>query len=386
MKLLKNNESGQVLVLSLVLLAFGSLVAVPMLTMASTGLNYHKVIENNTLGTYAADSGVEYAICRLNNAWEDYQSSPLLASFVLNGKSVSVNATYQGNNIYRIISTATTDSHKNTTIESYVIREIDYVMLALEGNINLSGYAEVALGWHEHGHEHEGDINICSNNGSIYLSGHAIVYGNAFATSNITVTPPYAEITGTIVAPTTPITFEPLDTSVFLEEANADNHTGDMSISHTHRHLGPKHITGSLTIHSSTVELEGSVWVDGTISISDDTEIEGAEVLVAVGDITIATTSTNEDPPEAIPLFISTQGNITVSGPYPHSHTHNTAGVLYASNGNIIISGTSKVCGSVVGQSITASDGSEVRYYTGIRHEHDLPGAGGVYMLTYNAK
>ncbi|GAJ00597.1 unnamed protein product, partial [marine sediment metagenome] len=59
MNLLKNGQSGQALVMALVLLALGSLLVVPILDLAGTSLNYHQVIEKDTLETYSADSGVE---------------------------------------------------------------------------------------------------------------------------------------------------------------------------------------------------------------------------------------------------------------------------------------------------------------------------------------
>ena len=120
MNLLKNGQSGQALVMALVLLALGGLLVVPILDLAGTSLNYHQVIEKDTLETYSADSGVEYALCKLGNDPEGYQANLLQDSFTINSRNVDVSAQYLGDDIYKITSTATTDSSSSTTIESYV--------------------------------------------------------------------------------------------------------------------------------------------------------------------------------------------------------------------------------------------------------------------------
>jgi hypothetical protein len=120
MKLLKNGQSGQALVMALILLALGSLIIVPILNLAGTSLNYHSVVQRNTLETYAADSGVEYALCELGNDPEGYKTEVLQDSFTVNDRAVDVTAEYMGNDIYKITSIATTDSNSSTTIESYI--------------------------------------------------------------------------------------------------------------------------------------------------------------------------------------------------------------------------------------------------------------------------
>ena len=120
MKLLKNGQSGQALIMALILLVLGSLLVVPILNLAATSLNYHQVIERHTLETYAADSGVEYALCELGNDPEGYKTNPLQESFTNNDRDVDVTAEHLGDDIYKITSIATTDSNSSTIIESYV--------------------------------------------------------------------------------------------------------------------------------------------------------------------------------------------------------------------------------------------------------------------------
>jgi len=108
MKLLKNGQSGQALVMALILLVLGSLIIVPILNLASTSLNYHRVVQRNTLETYAADSGVDYALCELGNDPEGYKTEVLQDSFIVNDRTVDVTTEYMGDDIYKITSIATT--------------------------------------------------------------------------------------------------------------------------------------------------------------------------------------------------------------------------------------------------------------------------------------
>ena len=53
------NESGQVLVVVLVLVLLSSIMIAPLLTFMSTGLKTGLVFENKTAAFYAADAGIE---------------------------------------------------------------------------------------------------------------------------------------------------------------------------------------------------------------------------------------------------------------------------------------------------------------------------------------
>ena len=65
MKLLSKRESGQALILALVLLLIGSLMLPPLLALASTGLKSSQVYERKTDELFAADSGVEDALWKI---------------------------------------------------------------------------------------------------------------------------------------------------------------------------------------------------------------------------------------------------------------------------------------------------------------------------------
>jgi len=358
--------------MALIMLALGALLMVPTLTLAGTSLEYHQVVEKNTLETYAADSGVQYALCRLANTPEEFGPEPL--SSEVNDRVVSVTAENYTGNVYKITSTAMTDSASSTTIQSYVSIAaglFDYGMAAIDGNINLSGNAEATSS----PDLFEGDVYA---NGGINLSGNAEVSGDATATGEINLSD-NASITGEQSENLdSSLTFAEIDTSIYLDEANQGTLIeGDLDISvDDYYDLGPVHITGSLTISGNAiVRLTGTVWVDGSIIMSGNSRIEGAETIVAGGNIQV-TGNTKLDADD-MPLIISTDGNITVTG------NGWVSAILYAPNGDITLSGNSMVSGAVVGQNIYAQGNNTLEYLTELRSRSDLPGAGGMIILSY---
>jgi len=374
MQWLKNRESGQALIAVLVLLALGGLLVVPTLNLASTSLNYHQVVEKNTLETYAADSGVRYALCKLGNNPGEFGLEPLPST--VNDRTVNVTVEYIGGNIYKITSTATSDSGSSTSIESYVsvtASLFDYAMAATDGNINLSGNAEVT----SPPDLFEGDIYA---NGEITMSGNSEVQGDATAAGEINLSG-NASIEGAIEDLAAPLEFAEIDTSVYLAEADLGALIeGDLNINVDGYHdLGPAHITGNLTISGNAiVRLTGTVWVDGTITMSGNSRIEGGETIVAVGNIQV--TGNTQLDSDDIPFIISTEGNITVTG------NSWTSAILYAPNGNITLSGNSMVYGCVIGQNITATGNNTLEYAMELKGRGDLPGGGGLNILSYIIK
>jgi len=356
--------------MALILLALGGLLVVPALNLASTSLNYHRVVEKNTLENYAADAGVDYALVKLGNEPGEFGPEPLPSE--VNDRTVNVTIKYIYGNIYKITSTATTDSGSSTSIESYVAlyaSMFDYGMAALDGNITMTGNAEVT------------SLDILSGdvyaNGDINMSGNSEVDGDATATGDINLSA-NASIAGGIDDLAVPLEFAEIETSVYLGEANQGTLIeGNLNINtNGYYDLGPTHITGNLTISGNAiVRLTGTVWIDGTISMSGNTNIEGSATIVAVGNIQV-TGNTKLDPDD-IPLIISTDGNITATG------NSWTSAILYAPNGGIVMSGNSKVYGCVIGESISASGNNVVEYVTGLRGRGDLPGSGGLEILTW---
>ena len=116
-KLKLSAQEGRALVMALIMLGIGALLIPPFLAHVSTNLLATRVTEGGMKEQYAADSGIEYALWRLDNAvfagQEDYE---------INDKNVNVTwGLYTGTvQIYKITSTATSDDGSSTTTESYV--------------------------------------------------------------------------------------------------------------------------------------------------------------------------------------------------------------------------------------------------------------------------
>ena len=112
------NESGQgVLAIVLLLLMLGAIILTPLLVFMSTGVKAGQVYESKLQEFYAADAGVEDAIWNIKN--ESFVSNYSLGENVNNR---TINVTIEpisggGYSGYKIISTATSDSGGNTTIE-----------------------------------------------------------------------------------------------------------------------------------------------------------------------------------------------------------------------------------------------------------------------------
>jgi len=269
MKSLKNGESGQILVIVLAMMALGSLLVIPTLNLASTSLEYHQVIEKNTLEHYAADSGVEYAICELGNNSNEYMSNPFTHDFTLSEKAVDVTAQYMGDGIFKITSIATSDSGSSTTIESYVeILGTDYSYL-FDNAITSPG--DITL---KPGTEVYGDIQY---NGELDNKGN--IYGE--------------EITAPVQWPTaeefSSIYWDYVDDLPPLP----DGYTIDIS-SGTEADpypIGPLYVAGNLNITGSGVtRLDGIIYAAGDISFNptpDITILLNSQTIYAIGSINL---------------------------------------------------------------------------------------------------
>jgi len=302
MKLLKNGQSGQALVLALILLALGGLIVVPILDLAGTSLNYHRVVQRNTLETYAADAGVEYALCELGNDPEGYKTEVLQESFIVNDKTVNVTTEYLDNDIYKITSIATTDSNSSTIIESYV---------------HISPYPAFFN-------------NAITSRGDITIQPGTVVDGDVQYQGTLD---NKGTITGdTIQAPVENWpTADELSDFYWVDEVISGS-TIDISSGTVENPylIGPGHTNGNLTIKGTGVaQLMGTLYVQGSVTfkthtgiklngqtiyaevdidIQPDTEVWGPGCVIAVGDVQFQPhLGTGE---EAFILVMSVEGEV----------------------------------------------------------------------------
>jgi cytoskeletal protein CcmA (bactofilin family) len=121
MKKLVRDEKGRAMLVTLILLVFGSLILTPLLGLMSSGLVAGQVYEKKTDELYAADAGVEYAIWHLQQGG----GTDATLELTLNGKNVTVqidelpHECYESA-VYEIISTATSVDGSRTSVTADV--------------------------------------------------------------------------------------------------------------------------------------------------------------------------------------------------------------------------------------------------------------------------
>jgi cytoskeletal protein CcmA (bactofilin family) len=368
MNKLKGNESGQVLILVMLLLLVSGLLLPPLLSLSVTGISAGQMYERRTLELHSAEAGIEFAMWKIKNDLPDEFPHSFQLPEDVNSKAVTVTITKIGQ-AYRITSTAMTDSNSTTTVESYVqpvYSLLDFAAAALDGDITISGNTII---------ESYPDPNRTHvyADGDILLQGKVEVHGDVTATGRVTMTG-QSSVTGTITANAPPIEIGELDTSAYLHEADGGTPIyGDLSITESCT-LGPTHIYGNLSIASSAVvTLTGSVWVGGNITMSGSGHVEGTSTIVAVGNIEVTGGGTFE--PEDLPFFISTTGNIRTAG------NQQVFAVLYAPNGNVIVSGGAGIFGGVIGKAAIIETSSTFCYELELAERHG--GHGALKVLTW---
>jgi len=366
MKLPKNRESGQALIMALILLALGSLLIVPGLTLATTSLKYHQLIERKTLESYSADSGVEYALTKLYNNPGGYTSEDLEESFTLNNKTVNVTAEYQGGGVYKITSTATSPNGRSTTIVAYINLSAGAFAYAIASKVSMTISNATANA------TDPGGANIHSN-GNIDLEGPTVVDGDATAVDTIS---GEDKVTGMVTYPHPPVDFPGDYSELYKQMAQeGDNYTDSVPLTggtlEDPEEFGPAYIDGNLTIGPNAfVRLTGTVYVTGTIAVKPGTYLEGEKNILAEQNVTI---EGGEYVSDRIPVIISTAtgaGAIYCTGGGGDNVIN---AVLYAPNGEVKIEGQAEVHGAVGGETVVI-DNATITYAAELAGRQDLPG------------
>ena len=365
MKLPKNRESGQALIMALILLALGSLLVVPLLGHTYTNLGYHQSIECKTVGSYTADSGVEYVLCKLYNKPGLYIDNPLQEGFTLNNRSVNVTAEYQGEGIYKVTSVATGGGCGSTKITCYINLSAGAFAFVISSKDSMTLEKVVVDSSPD---PDEGNIH---SNGNIDLvGGQVLVNGSASAVGAIT----GEEITGMRTPGSSEVAF-PGDYSALYEQMAKEGgppHTGDLELKAGDHYLGPLYIDGNLYVKpSANVTLEGTVYVTGSILV-ENARFEGREQVAAEGDVTIHSGSYAS---EYIPIITAVYGNIELNGAKVDA-------VVYAPNGTVTCRGNIEVYGAVGGKDVWIENASII-YAEELHGREDIPG-GELHTIAYS--
>jgi len=353
-KRLIRDEKGRAMVMALILLAVGGITTTPLLAYMSTGLIVGEFYERSTAEVYAADAGVEDATWKIQHNADgvpQFFCDPPLAYNIsdVNYKSVEVTIEWVNNLTtsvtYKITSIATTDSDSSTTVESYIEKII-------------GGELDIFSG-------------ILASKGDIYLKKDCTVTGDIYIGGDIT-----GEFThdGEII-PTEPDSFPTQDqdeafAQMLKEEAMAggtySENNGNMDISES-QDLGPIYIPGNLDITTAdvTVNLMGTIYVEGEIRASKEYTMTGSGSIVAVGNIYLSKLAGYGT--EGDSVIMSLNGSITFK-----KETVIEA-LIYAPTGTISFDKGATVTGSVVGAKIQADKEGSFTYIQKAG-EFDLPG------------
>ncbi len=325
---LQRNERGVVLIIVLILLAVGGLTIAPMLSHMSTGLKAGQTYERKTNEYYAADAGVEEALWQITRV----QRVPEFPSEEgdqwqytidgINGKSVAIIIEYvdedaDGNDVYKINSTATGDGGGDTAIESYAVLSGGFAFLldnaiTSPGDITLQPGAVVNGDIQYNGElDNKGLINGDQSTEPLPDWPTAEEWADFYLTGDVPgAADPGVEIdlfgTDASIGPayrigdlniknssSTPATLT-LDNTIYI--------TGDLSFS------GPKAFT--LNLSNETIFVESpSANPQKAIDFTDNCTISGSGCIIAVGDIYYAPKT--QTTPEDFVLVMSIDGKVT---------------------------------------------------------------------------
>ncbi len=377
MKLPKNKESGQALVIALILLALGSLLIVPALNLSFTSLKYHQSIESETMEGYSADAGVEYALCQLYNNPGGYTETPLQANFDLNGRTVNVTAEYMGGGIYKVTSTATSANGKSTTIQTLVNLSAGAFAYTVAAKTSLSVDSNATVN-----STMPGGADIHSN-GNISLGSNCQIKGNASAVGTIS---GKQFVTGKTTEGAPPIPFPGEYAELYKVLAQErGSYVGNLELSgSTPIDLpGPiynfAYIRGNLTIKPNTiVRVNSTIYVTGTLKLQSGARLDGQHCVCAEGDIELNGGYRSD----LIPVIISKNGSITCKKGTADNIIN---AVVYAPKGSVSLEANAKLYGAVGGNTVSIGSNSLVTYAAQLHGRQDLPG-GELTTIAYSYK
>jgi len=362
MKLFKKRESGQALIMALILLALGSLLVLPLLRQSFTNLGYHQSIECQTLNSYSADAGIVYATAKIYMNPGTYLETPLDVSFELNGRTVNVTADYQGGGLFSVNSTASGGGCGRTKIVSYINISVGAFAYAVAGKNSISISNAIIDSTPDPGEAH------IYSNGDISITG-VLVNGDAFAVGEITKGKEY--IAGEIEEGADALQFPSVYDQLYKNIAQeGGNWTGDWVKSGGTHYVGPLYITGDLDVKpGTTVILEGPLYVVGDIKVNDG-HLDGKEHILTEGNVDITGGGYGS---ESIPVITSLYGYIDLVGPVVDA-------VLYAPEGQVRVQNC-QLFGAMGGVDCIVSN-AIIAYSQSLHGRQDLPGSE-LFPLTY---
>jgi hypothetical protein len=284
------SEAGQILVYVTITLALSLLVIPPLLGFIFGAGRTAQIREDRMLGVYAADAGIEDGYYRLIGNSTDLPQSPGdyidLPPVDMNGYEVAVEIYREVGDVYKIVSTATSYTGADVTIEAYAAA-VDYSYLldnALSsyGDITIRSNAEV------YGNvTYNGELD---NKGTI--TGEEIFGVTSWPDGNWLRAYYYADVDGEPPYISSLLNIED-DTYMgpFYREGALDIYSTNATATLTL--TGTFYVTGNLDIGKTSqdfvLDLNGqTIFCEQTIDIGGKCTITGSGAVIALGDVYFA--------------------------------------------------------------------------------------------------
>ncbi len=294
-----SDESGRILVWTLVILGIGALLIPTLLTHVSANLLATRAIEEGLKEQYAADAGVEQAIFLMSTG----KSAPgdPITSTVVNNLPVSVTITVAAEDVYKIMSEA-----GDTRIESYISTNYSNLAWLLGNGITSAGDVRLQAGSVISGDVRYGGVPLGSGTvapGYLYEEDPTIEDNWPEASEladfywlDVGDLDPYPDASIDVSEGTEPESplyiLEPL-----YRDGDLDISNGETTYTVTAKLNGTIYVTGQLVIagaHEFTLDLNGqTIYVEynGTgdaIVIGNQVTIAGSGCLIAEGNISFS--------------------------------------------------------------------------------------------------
>jgi hypothetical protein len=362
-EMLKRSESGQTLLIALILLAVGSLLVIPVLQHVFTDMRFNNTLECRTLNDYSADAGLQYATCEIYNNPGIYTSAPLSDNLTINGRTVNINAEYMGGGLFSINSTAYGGDCGRTTIRSFVNLSVGAFAYALAGMDSLVLGNVIIDSTPTPG---GGDIH---SNANIEITGQSsLVNGDASCVGVIT--KGEDRITGEIEEGSASVEFPSVYADLYRTIAQeGGTHNGDLTLTGSGA-IGPLYITGMLDIKpGASFALEGPIYVVGDIKGTGG-HLDGQEHILTEGNINMSGGGYGS---EYIPVLVAISGDVSLVGPVVDA-------VVYAPQGRIDLTNL-QLFGAAGGVEVDVSN-AIITYSESLHGRTDLPGSE-LFPLTY---
>ena len=265
-RILRNGESGQVIIPVLIILLMCELTTPPLLSFMENGLDITRTEQERMHELYSADAGIVEGIWNFTTGSLaiPVASSHSLPQSSLNSRTVDVLIERLDDIIYKITSTATTGASLSTTITSHVTYYGDFSSL-LTGALSTLNDVSISIG-----STVDGDVQYGGN-----LDNNGSITGDV-----INETMDYFPTTEQLST----FYWKDVEDGTVINESSLDIGSGTPESPYL---IGPAYTTGDLTIKGSGVaRLDGTLYVQGTlIFLPGNTLILNNQAIYAEGDL-----------------------------------------------------------------------------------------------------